>query len=890
MNKKRIIFVMVAVVMAVFLTFSLFLDKESTVNIYASNATLGEYLIQGVDSNFQFKVYVENSQNNIEVYDVNGKVVETRISKGRDIITVKAPKKGYTKGERYHVTLPEGAYFEQEELRDARSIIFIVKKKEVAIEVFQEGVKDIRQSNVVIQSENTAVLPLDKQVQIGDVLIVTDSNTRQNRALKVTSLSTGTDGQVVQFESPEKEEVYQDLDIYKTYTLDADDIIIYDDEIVRWIEDEGIIEKFFPSVEASSDREIKIEAKSEKDRVKILVKIFPSKADLRVGIEIEFEIISHATMQIDGIMKSNMFIDTTVISTIRLITENKQSLIPPGLINVDKANELLESKGAVTRIETPKGKIIGVRVPLTATVSLFLDFDIPVSYEISGGGSLALQGRLDMGVGVLCNQKCEAYSTFDGKRPPIPVELVGKLGVKAGLGLSAGVEFFWSIKMGAEAVVGYYAEIEGLLRSPDIMADPIDILGYFEFEFGYFTENNIFIYRDGKLLKFQYEFKMKETKTPFVTISNANIFQTILIDPVSINDGKFKIDKLEAQYYNVISRKSEKVPINQEYMKIMFNDTQVEKEGEFYLANGMAPGQNKVVLHWVHNGTRFSHDMEIELKERLGRETLIQGLIADEIVHIKDNYWSYKVNNKYGIVTTQGKIIPAQYDEHFYEGMSGQMCSYRNNDFVGFEEDLNREIYCDGHGYYSSDYYYDISKRWMYEYDYSGMLTRANFWYIGNQQTEVVQRVIAGTGSTEDYAFNYNLLDEYALMRITNTGGDYRITELTKFDYTQMIKVVFEGDWYYVVRAKNGKWGLIDNNGRTIIAPMYDRFIIDLNGPLLPQPSHFTVFSNNKYYVIDKNNTVLFESTNDETFTGTFNNNLWIKRSGKWYVVDLRSN
>ncbi len=892
MNKKRIIFGVVAVVMVVFLSFAFFSGKTSTINVYASNASLGEYLIQGVDIKYQFKVTVENQQNSIEVYDVNGNIVETRISKSGNVITVKAPKEGYIEGKRYQVTLPDGAEFEQEELKDARTVIFIVKKKEVAVEVFQEGVKDIRQSNVVIESENTAVLPLDKQVEIGDVLIVTDSISGQNRAMKVTGLSTEDDGQVVQFESPDKEEVYQDLDIYKSYTLDANDIIIYDDEILRWVDDEGIFEKFFPSVKASSDREIKIELKNENDRVKISVKIFPSKADFRAGIEIEFEIISHTTMQIDGIMKSNMFINTTVISTIRLITENKQNLIPPGMINVEKANELLKSVGAVTRIETPKGKIIGVRVPMTATstVNLFLDFDIPITYEMSGGGSLALQGRLDMGIGVLCDQTCEVYSSIDGKRPPIPVELVGKLGVKAGLGVSAGVEFFWSIKLGAEAVVGYYSEIEGLLRSPDIMADPVDIVGYFEFEFGYFVENNTFIYRDGNLIKFEYEFKMKETKTPFVTISNANILQSVFINPATINDGKFKVDGLEAQYYNVISRKSENVSINQEHMSIMFNNTQLEKEGEFYLANGMTPGQNKVSLHWEHNGTRFSHDMEIELKERFGRETLIQGLIADEIVHIKDNYWSYKLNNKYGIVTTQGEIIPAQYDNHFYEGMSGQMCSYRNNNFVGFEEDLSREIYCDGHGYGPSGYYYDTSKKWMYEYDYSGMMTRANFWYISNQRTEVIQRVVAGTGSTEDYSFNFSLLDEYALMRINNTGGDYRISELTRFDYTQMIRILYESDWYYVVRSKNGKWGLIDNDGGTIITPTYERFVLNQNGPMLEHPSHFTVINNGKYYVIDERNTILLESTNDETFTGVFNDILWINRNEKWFVIDLGNN
>ena len=893
MKKIRIIVIVVAIVLSISLSFVIFFNRSDSINIYASNSVSNEFLIQGVKSDFQFKVILENERDTIEVYDNSGELVDSRVSKKGNITTVKSPQQGYQEGERYRVTLPDGARFEQVELKEARSIIFVIKKKEVAIEILQVDVKDIRDTKVVIQSENEAIIPFENEVEIGDVLIVEDDNTGQNRVLKVIDLSVGNEGQVIQYETPEEDDVYEELDIYKTYKLTAKNIIIYEDAIISWVEEEGIIDKLFSRVSAASEGDIKIELKQKNDRVIVSVKIFPSKEDFRVGVELELEIIMNATMQVDGVLKSNMFINTTLITSFRFIVENKPEIFPPGLISVDKANDYLNSLDSPLTLTTPKGKIFGIAFPITSTINAFVDFDIPVSYEMTGGASMVFKRQLDMGVGVVCDQKCEVYTSVANEKSPIPIELVGKLGFKSGVSVSFGVEFFWSVKTGVEFERGVYAGIEGLLKSSDITKEPMKVEGYFEFEMGSYYEASAFVYRDGLLFDFDFQVKWDETKDPFVTISNSNILQNVNIAPITIKEGKFQIGDIEAIYYNVISRKVESVPINIDYMSITFDGSKVRKEDGYYLLNDMKIGQNNVVLDWVHNGQKFRHNSIIELKDRLGKETLISELDADEVVHIQGDYWSYRKDNKYGIVTSQGKIVEAIYDDHFAVYPTGQICSYRNNNFVGFDNDIDNQINCDGFGWSSDGYYYDESKKWMYEHGYNDDiggfgLVKADFWYVSNQRIEIVRKIVVGEGSTEDYVRYYSDFDEYSLVKISKTGTNYRYTSLTNFDYVSIFEIIYEQKTHYIAKAKNGKWGLIDNNGTVLINPSYEKFVIQ-RGFNPPEPSMFTVFNNGKYYVIDKNEKVLIESAGDETFTSVHNDKFWINRNNKWYMIDIKN-
>ncbi|MBS3972441.1 MAG: hypothetical protein KGZ84_05475 [Erysipelotrichia bacterium] len=885
MRRKKIIlaFGVIVVVISAIVAFSLLREQGSAYKVFISHDDNAEYLIQGVRRDFQFVVKSDIPKSLI-VTDSKGDIVDVRTSQQGNKTTIQSPQGGYTPGEEYQLMLPEGAFFENEDFQDARTIIFIVKKKEVFIEKFKESVQDLRRSQVRLLSENSAIIPLKHEVKGGDILLVMDTTSGTPKALKISNLSPHSDGQLAQFETPEMAEIYEELEIYKTFKLEAKDIIVYEDEIIRWIEEEGFLNRFMTHVGATEKPELKIEVKNKQGKIQVVVEMFPNPETTRLGLQIILEIVADATLQVDGLSNTNLFVSSNVTPSIRLMSQLKPDPIIEGALSFDEVNDWLDNVGSRVSMKTPKGKIFGVKFPMSSssTVNLFIDFDIPVSFEASGGGNFEVKGQIDLGFALRCTIECAPYTSHRVNFPELPIELVGSYHVKSGIGLSAAVEFLGPLKFGGEVVVGMYASIDGVISSSNMLATPLNALGYYEFEFGRYHESSLFFYNTSNLIKYEYEYPINETKIPLASISNAHTFHKIKTHPMVLLDGKFVISSIDVEYYHVISRDFTIVPINQDTLKVLVNGSVLQKDGNAYLAHPLVLGKNAVTLQWVYHGNTYTQDVELELVQRLGEETLIANLQADEIVFVKEGYWSYKHNSKYGVVTPDGFIVPAIYDSHFFESPDNQICSYREGDFVGFAEDLSREVPCWGRGWDVEGYYYDTTKKWIYEFDYSDVLQKPSLSHINQQRTVIAQRVIVGSGASEEEAADYRLMDEYALLSIIKTESGHQIVPLTRFDFTDIRSVTHDNQNVYMVKAKNGLWGLLDHTGKTLIEPTYNQFV-QTNGAM----SHFSVISKGKYLVIDKNNTILIKGEMKEVFTGVYNNIFWIKRGLQWYVVNI---
>jgi hypothetical protein len=60
-------------------------------------------------------------------------------------------------------------------------------------------------------------------------------------------------------------------------------------------------------------------------------------------------------------------------------------------------------------------------VSASSTVNLFIDFDIPVSYEASGGGNFEAKGQIDLGFALRCTIECVPYSSHSVVLPELPL-------------------------------------------------------------------------------------------------------------------------------------------------------------------------------------------------------------------------------------------------------------------------------------------------------------------------------------------------------------------------------------------------------------------------------------------------------------------------------------
>jgi hypothetical protein len=187
-NKIILVFVVIIVVISAMVAFSLLREQSSAYRVFISHEDATEYLIQGVSTDFQFVVKSDTPKVLI-VTDSKGDMVDVRTSQQGNKTTIQSPQGGYTPGEQYQLMLPVGAFFENEDFQEARTIIFIVKKKEVFIEKFNENVQDLRRSQVRLVSESSAIIPLNHEVKGGDILLVMDTTSGTPKALKINNLS-----------------------------------------------------------------------------------------------------------------------------------------------------------------------------------------------------------------------------------------------------------------------------------------------------------------------------------------------------------------------------------------------------------------------------------------------------------------------------------------------------------------------------------------------------------------------------------------------------------------------------------------------------------------------------------------------------------------------------
>lgn len=171
----------------------------------------------------------------IQVFDENENQVNSTIElmNNHQTIRIVAPEENYEKNHLYHITLAEDVKFSKsEQLPTERTYYFKTERDPVEEAVLNPDLKFIDASAVSNFTEESVTLLKEAidDVVVDDILIVpvNDDGEQKEKAIIVTEISKKEDTYELQYGTPYFEDIYESIDIYGTYNIEASHIELAD--------------------------------------------------------------------------------------------------------------------------------------------------------------------------------------------------------------------------------------------------------------------------------------------------------------------------------------------------------------------------------------------------------------------------------------------------------------------------------------------------------------------------------------------------------------------------------------------------------------------------------------------------------------------------------------
>ena len=228
--------VSVIVIITLFITtysfsFNLFKD-DSVMAVYSENLAVSSsdptcYYMKKASPNIAFEINIKSSESPYDfvITDSEDDEVDVSVKEGKNKSTyiIQPPKDGYEEGEDYTLVLAEGTNFVAPELITAKKLIFTIDASETAQYEFGENVVEVEEP-IVQNSPETIILPEDEDIEEGDILFGKNEDD-EYVAYKIVSVH----GNTATIESPNADEVYEELRIYKEFDWDVTELEAIED-------------------------------------------------------------------------------------------------------------------------------------------------------------------------------------------------------------------------------------------------------------------------------------------------------------------------------------------------------------------------------------------------------------------------------------------------------------------------------------------------------------------------------------------------------------------------------------------------------------------------------------------------------------------------------------
>lgn len=414
---------------------------------------------------YQFKPALDPeslSEENVYVLDEQKEHVQVKVELSEDgeTLSISPPKDAYAKGTRYGIHMKKDIKkVTGDTVSKDYEMQFITLRDEVEEGELNPDIKKLKKDEVEVTGENLLKINKDVKIAKDDIIIIPSEEYPEGQALKITTVDSNMSGHTVHVEEPSFDEIYENLNLYKTYPLTDKDITLEDNI-------EGVKIQSLASLPPSSM--VASSTSADEDKVEFKHPSPGVELDINDGFQLSFsnfpiKSMKKLEMALDGTMtfyKPEVHTDISE-KGIRDRFEMKSK------VNV-KSKYKVKVKGKVLEKEIPlteSYRVAKIRIP-TQVTGLFIGGDLVMRFNYSLEGGVEPVFYLDYSQSngfVYENKKIDRISNItaeynsglqgsgkaEGRVGPAATLVLEGYGVAAG-----GIDAFTGTQVTAQAVAG----------------------------------------------------------------------------------------------------------------------------------------------------------------------------------------------------------------------------------------------------------------------------------------------------------------------------------------------------------------------------------------------------------------------------------------------------
>jgi len=264
-------------------------------------------------------------------------------------------------------------------------------------------------------------------------------------------------------------------------------------------------------------------------------------------------------------------------------------------------------------------------------------------------------------------------------------------------------------------------------------------------------------------------------------------------------------------------------------------------------------------------------------------------ITADEIYPISDTENVFILNEKFGLIDNEGKILLEA--KYYWIGINAYdhkltVVNDEGQFLVDKKYKLTEEYF--GYGYPNEDYYF-IDIRDMKIYAADSELFLAEF-----QNGTILDGVFLNSVTVRNLDTSYDVVfnELFALGKITTNNGTNSVSLYSELIYSKVM--TFSVNGLAAVQDNSGKWGFIDNKGNTIIPFAYQSILAcseKLNENLemgFSSLGYAVVKSKNIWKVINSSGSEVLTVEDGDRIGMVFKNKLWLNHDSRWYFITFK--
>lgn len=619
-------------------------------NLAVFDEDLSCYYLQEVDKDIIFRVSCEKDASfGYSLVDADEKAVQTQTQKSsKNCYDILPPSNGYEEGKKYTLSLPDGVYFDSDDLKEARTLVFSIGKKPVERYEFTDAVVQV--DSVVEEVIDNTLNVENLNINAGDIIFGQDENDNYV-VYKVTDINGGT----ATVTDPAIDEIYSDLEVYGEYVWDVDDIVSNPDLEIQIIEnvkqssffDSLILTAYAADTPKDGTIDVKITPDSDNNSIEIEITITlePGENGLfgigelqnqQVSLTLSAEIALSTRCNIQGItdwdVSASVATDFSWKVDISLYSETvwKKDSDLEGLFseknkfanlidyhkNVKKITEKLNNLTAdVTGGEI---KLFDWKLPIPSVPGLYFSTEIKLfaKLDIAADVTIGQSNETVYTVGIcFIKGDFEPYSNTYRSSRDLTLSLSGKAKAKAGIKLVIKATLIHDkvANINIDPQVGLYADLYVTFPISELEEIDGNNFLYSYFEPGVYFSANINATLNVLLKKFEFSYELVEKKFPIdeLTFGNKKIAMGLSTNATTVRavDKVVAVPDILFEYFDVKGGNTDTEKLSLDDIKFVANDGTKLKvtDGKITLPDASTSSGTYITATYLHtDGKTYS--------------------------------------------------------------------------------------------------------------------------------------------------------------------------------------------------------------------------------------------------------------------------------------------